>query len=103
MPTLIELRKELRELRKTNSPRAVSQMRKDDLLMELERNRMMSKFLQHEVNTVEVSVPSAPVVEQVEKVEKKKTTVQKDTIQKAVEQKKLKKEQDLTRKKKTSL
>jgi len=75
-------------------------MRKDDLLMELERNRMMSKFLQHEVNTVEVS---APVVEQVEKVEKKKTTVQKDTIQKAVEQKKLKKEQDLTRKKKTSL
>ena len=103
MPTLIELRKELRELRKTNSPRAVSQMRKDDLLMELERNRMMSKFLQHEVNTVEVSTPSAPVVEQVEKVEKKKTTVQKDTIQKAVEQKKLKKEQDLTRKKKTSL
>ena len=103
MPTLIELRKELRELRKTNSPRAVSQMRKDDLLMELERNRMMSKFLQHEANTVEVSAPSAPVVEQVEKVEKKKTTVQKDTIQKAVEQKKLKKEQDLTRKKKTSL
>ena len=99
MPLLSDLRKELRDLRKSNSPKPVSLMKKDDILMELERNRMLNKFIEqkkNEVESVDENVMEVPdekkktvskkvpkiVEETVAKIyPKKKTTVVKPTKQ----------------------
>ena len=89
--SLADLRKELKDLRKSAMPTPVSKMRKSDVSRELERLRGLHRTEEKKVEVVmEKEKVSKPVVEKVKKVQekehKKQEVVEKKIVKKIKEE-----------------
>lgn len=90
--SLSDLRKELKELRKSAMPTPVSKMRKADVSRELERLKGLHSKEEKKVEAVmEKEKVAKPVVEKVKKVQEKEHAKQEKVVEKVAEKKVVKK------------
>lgn len=86
--SLSDLRKELKELRKSAMPTPVSKMRKADVSRELERLKGLHSKEEKKVEAVmEKEKVAKPIVEKVKKVQEKEHAKQEKVVEKATEKK----------------